>query len=33
VRGNTDNDAPFEFELLIDAGVLASAYRAADFVL
>jgi hypothetical protein len=34
VRGNTDNDAAFEFELLIEDGaVLASAYAAADFVL
>ena len=34
IRGNTDNDAAFEFELLIeDAAVLASTYRAADFVL
>jgi Ca2+-binding RTX toxin-like protein len=34
VRGNTDRDAAFEFELVIaDAGILASAYRAGDFVL
>ena len=34
VRGNTDNDAAFEFELVIeDGGVLASAYKALDFVL
>jgi len=33
VRCNTDNDTAFEFELLIeDGGVLASAYRAGDFV-
>ena len=34
IRGNTDNDAAFEFALLIeDGGVLASAYRAGDFML
>ena len=34
VRGNTDGDAAFEFELVIeDGGILASAYRAIDFVL
>ncbi|MBP7240795.1 M10 family metallopeptidase C-terminal domain-containing protein [Amaricoccus sp.] len=34
VRGNTDGDAAFEFQLLIeDGGVLAAAYRASDFVL
>jgi hypothetical protein len=34
VRGNTDGDAAFEFKLLIeDAAVLASAYRAVDFIL
>jgi Ca2+-binding RTX toxin-like protein len=34
VRCNVDGDAAFELELLIeDGGVLASAYRAADFVL
>jgi hypothetical protein len=34
VRGNTDKDAAFEFELVIeDGGVLASAYKALDFVL
>lgn len=34
VRGNTDADPDFEFELLIaDGGVLASAYRDVDFVL
>ena len=34
VRGNVDNDAAFEFELAIDdAGVKASAYTAADFIL
>lgn len=34
VRCNTDGDAAFEFELLIEDGaVLASAYAAADFVL
>ena len=34
VRCNTDRDAAFELELLIeDAATLASAYRAGDFVL
>ena len=34
IRGNTDRDAGFEFEIVIeDGGVLASAYRAADFIL
>ena len=34
VRGNTDGDAAFEFELVIeDAQTLASHYAAADFVL
>lgn len=34
VRANTDGDAAFEFELLIeDGGVLASAYGAGDFIL
>ena len=34
VRGNSDNDAAFEFELEIqDGAVLASAYTAADFFL
>ena len=34
VHGNIDGDAAFEFELVIeDSGVLASAYRAADFIL
>lgn len=34
VRANTDNDGAIEFEVLIeDGGVLASAYRAADFIL
>jgi Ca2+-binding RTX toxin-like protein len=34
VRGNTDTDATLEFEFLIEDGaVLASAYRAADFIL
>ena len=34
VRCNTDRDAAFEFELRIeDAGVLASAYKAFDFIL
>ena len=34
VRCNIDGDAAFEFELLIeDGGVLASAYRAGDFIL
>jgi serralysin len=34
IRANTDNDAAFEFELLIeDGGVLASAYKALDFIL
>ena len=34
VRGNTDDDAAFEFELIIeDAGTRASAYTAADFIL
>jgi len=34
VRGNTDADAAFEFEFLIeDGGVRASAYAAADFIL
>lgn len=34
VRGNSDNDAAFEFQLVIhDGGVRASAYTAADFIL
>jgi serralysin len=34
IRCNVDNDAAFEFELVIeDGGVLASAYKALDFVL
>ena len=34
VRANTDGDAAFEFELLIeDGGILASAYKAGDFIL
>jgi serralysin len=34
VRGNTDKDHDFEFELVIeDAGTLASAYKPIDFVL
>ena len=34
VRGNTDADAAFEFELIIeDAATVASAYTAADFIL
>lgn len=34
IRGNTDRDAGFELEIVIeDGGVLASAYRAADFIL
>ena len=34
VRANTDNDAAFEFELVIeDASTSASAYTAADFIL
>jgi Ca2+-binding RTX toxin-like protein len=34
IRANTDNDAAFEFELLVeDGGVLASAYKAGDFIL
>jgi Ca2+-binding RTX toxin-like protein len=34
VRCNVDNDAAFEFELLVrDAGVLPSAYKAVDFIL
>ena len=34
VRGNIDNDAAFEFEVLIvDGAVSASAYTAADFIL
>jgi len=34
VRANTDGNADFEFELLIeDGGVLASAYKAGDFIL
>ena len=34
VRCNVDNDAAFEFELLIEDGaVLASAYKGIDFVL
>ena len=34
VRGNTDADAAFELEVVIeDGGVLASAYSAADFYL
>lgn len=34
VRANTDGDAAFEFELLIeDGGVLGSAYKAGDFIL
>ena len=34
VQGNSDGDADFEFTLLImDGGVLASAYTAADFLL
>ena len=34
IRGNTDRDAGYEFEIVIeDGGVLASAYRAADFIL
>ena len=34
VRGNVDADATFEFVLAIeDGGVLASAYKAGDFVL
>lgn len=34
LRGNTDADAAFEVEITIeDGGVLASAYRAADFIL
>jgi hypothetical protein len=34
VRCNTDNDAAFELEILIQDGrVLASAYKALDFVL
>ena len=34
VRANTDADAAFEFELVIeDASTLASAYTAADFML
>ncbi len=34
VRANTDKDAAFEFELLIeDGGALASAYKVVDFIL
>jgi hypothetical protein len=34
VRCNADDDAAFEFELLIeDGGILASVYRPGDFVL
>ena len=34
IRANTDTDAAFEFELVIeDAGTKASAYTAADFIL
>jgi Ca2+-binding RTX toxin-like protein len=34
VRGNTDKDASFEFQLLIeDGGTLARAYKALDFIL
>jgi hypothetical protein len=34
VRANTDMDASFEFEILIeDGGILASAYKAVDFIL
>jgi Ca2+-binding RTX toxin-like protein len=34
IRCNTDKDAAFEFELLIeDGGILASAYKAIDFIL
>ncbi len=34
VRGNVDGDSPFEIEFKIaDAGVLASAYKAVDFIL
>ena len=34
VRCNTDKDAAFELELVIeDGGVLAAAYRAVDFIL
>jgi Ca2+-binding RTX toxin-like protein len=34
VRGNTDKDATFEFQLLIeDGGTLASTYKALDFIL
>ena len=34
MRANTDNDAAFEFELVIeDASTNASAYTAADFIL
>ena len=34
IRCNTDKDAAFEFELIIeDGGLLASAYRAGDFML
>ena len=34
VRANTDGDAAFELEILIeDGGVLATAYRAGDFIL
>ncbi|PZO69651.1 MAG: hypothetical protein DI640_15280 [Sphingomonas taxi] len=34
VRANTDGDAAFELETLIeDGGLLASAYKAGDFIL
>jgi hypothetical protein len=34
VRGNVDDDTAFEFVLTIeDGGVLASAYKAVDFIL
>jgi len=34
IRGNTDNDATFEFELVINDGTVdASAYTADDFIL
>ena len=34
LRANTDGDAGFEFELILeDGGLLASQYRAVDFIL